>query len=77
MYCFWRDWEEDERLWNNLGHPRPSTERVIGYIDSLRTPEWQKHPERKPEILPLTLEYRLLYRANPHFTLRVSQAARI
>ena len=51
-------WNEDAKL-NWLGQSRPVVERVVDYIKSLRTAEWQRNPCRSPATLPSTLEYEL------------------
>jgi hypothetical protein len=42
-----------------FGHGRLIVQRIITFIESLRTPEWQNDPDRHPAILPPTLKYRL------------------
>ncbi|GAK67999.1 uncharacterized protein PAN0_031c6229 [Moesziomyces antarcticus] len=38
---------------------RPILAEMVERIDALRTPAWQRNPERRPARLPSTLEYRL------------------
>lgn len=44
---------------DRLKNAKPVLQRIISLIDSLRTPEWQRNPNRQPEVLPQTLKYRL------------------
>jgi hypothetical protein len=54
--------DQDERYdvgYDPLGGARPVVERVVAYVDSLRTPKWQRNPDRVPAVLPPTLVYKL------------------
>ena len=44
---------------SRFSHVRPVLERLIQEIDTRRTPEWQRDPNRQPPILPETFKYRL------------------
>ncbi|KAK5175186.1 uncharacterized protein LTR77_000323 [Saxophila tyrrhenica] len=46
----WRHWQR---------YCRPLIRRFVREIDSMRTPEWQRDPDRKPDTLPDTYEMRL------------------
>jgi len=54
-YNYYRNFTSD-----HLGDAKPVLKRIISFIDSLRTDEWQRNPNRQPEILPQTLNYRLI-----------------
>jgi hypothetical protein len=45
-----KDWAE---------HSKPIFEAAIMYVEGLRTKEWQKNPERKPQALPDTFKWRM------------------
>ncbi|KAF2434473.1 hypothetical protein EJ08DRAFT_693509 [Tothia fuscella] len=49
--------EEPQR--HRLGLGQPVVEKIIEYIDHLRTPQWQQSSAREPPTLPSTLKYRL------------------
>jgi hypothetical protein len=38
-----------------LGDLEKVVERIIAYIDSLRTLHWQRDPNRKPAVLPVSI----------------------
>ncbi|KAL9101122.1 MAG: hypothetical protein Q9163_003583 [Psora crenata] len=42
-----------------LSCTRPVVERIIEMIDKLRSPSWQRDPDRRPCVLPETFRYRL------------------
>jgi hypothetical protein len=42
-----------------LGPARPVIERIVAYVDSLRTEEWQRNPSRVPAVLPSTFVFKL------------------
>ncbi|EFQ87911.1 hypothetical protein PTT_16408 [Pyrenophora teres f. teres 0-1] len=39
---------------------KPIVEAMIAYVDSLRTREWERDPDRAPSVLPNTFPWRLL-----------------
>ncbi|KAI6834066.1 hypothetical protein KC364_g11919 [Hortaea werneckii] len=48
---------EQRRDWNN--NVRPVVEEMINRIESMRTEEWQRDPDRTPKALPRTFPLRL------------------
>ncbi|MCJ1453624.1 hypothetical protein MMC28_003971 [Mycoblastus sanguinarius] len=56
--------EQDRESW--LSYGKPTLKRIISHIDHLRTPEWQRNPNRQPKILPPTFDLRLLLLDYPH-----------
>ncbi|KAF8849563.1 hypothetical protein BDZ45DRAFT_229440 [Acephala macrosclerotiorum] len=67
MKAFKRPWGKDEKRWNFPGPGRAFLERVSAYIDSLRTPEWQRNQHKMPVILPSTFQDRLWLQPYPTF----------
>lgn len=59
----WRR-DEDWEAW--LANGKPLLERIISRVQSLRTPEWQRDPNRKPAILPPTFSSRLWLLSYPY-----------
>jgi hypothetical protein len=45
------------QLWSQ--HCKPLITRLISNIDNMRTPEWQRGPDRHPSVLPDTYEMKL------------------
>jgi hypothetical protein len=43
-----------------LGDLEKVLERIIAYIDSLRTLHWQRDPNRKPAVLPVSIQLKSL-----------------
>jgi hypothetical protein len=41
-------------------HGKPIVEAMISYVDSLRTREWERDPNRTPTVLPDTFPWRIL-----------------
>lgn len=59
-----------QRAW--MQNCRPVLERIVEHIDLLRTPGWQRNPQRQPAVLPPTFEMRLWLMLKPrkdHLTL--------
>jgi len=44
---------------------RPVLVRIIEHIDQLRTPAWQRNPQRRPPVLPPTFEMKLWLMVQP------------
>jgi hypothetical protein len=57
--------DEDKEAW--LANGKPVLKRIISRIESLRTPEWQRDPQRKPAILPPTFTLRLWLLSYPDY----------
>ena len=50
-----------------LSNAKPVLERIVEGIEGLRTPQWQRSPNRSPEILPPTYALSLWRLQYPHF----------
>ena len=64
---------EDKTAW--LANGKPVLERIISRIESLRTTEWQRDPQRQPAILPPTFSLRLWLLSYPNYTSVTSDKA--
>lgn len=49
--------EQDRKAWK--ANAKPVLERILDTVDAMRTPAWQRDPQRKPLVLPMTFAYRL------------------
>ena len=68
-FSWWYQSDQDRAAWSANG--RPVILRIIKRIDALRTPAWQRDPNRQPAVLPptfrlrlWTLEYHQLYQSS-------------
>lgn len=60
MFFFHRSQVQAPSSSKYLGDLEKVLERVIAYIDSLRTLHWQRDPNRKPAVLPVSIRIKSL-----------------
>lgn len=56
--------QDNKNAW--VENCKPVLSRIITHIESIRTPEWQRDPNRHPAILPDTFQMKLWLLPYPH-----------